>query len=120
LPAAVLLERDRSFCGPAWELGVADSLFAVELHPETVAFHRDLEGVPLAARAIHLLLRRDAGTNLGRHLLIRAIAVHFARADRPHPDIHLGLWFAAKIDTRIDILDLNADLLAVVVQLVRA
>src|SRR5262249_39305507 len=65
VPAAMMLERDRAFFGHAGELGVADDLFAVELHPETVAFHRDLEGVPLAARAIHLLLRRDAGTNLG-------------------------------------------------------
>src|SRR5262245_60502601 len=73
VPAAVVLQGQRPFGRDARKLGVADDFFAVELHGQAVALHGDLEAVPFTARPVHALLRRDAGPDLRRLLLVHAV-----------------------------------------------
>ena len=62
---------------------------------------RDLERVPLADVAVGQLLRRHARAHLGRHLVVDAVAVDLARADRPAPDVDLRLGLAAQVDAGV-------------------
>src|SRR5262249_47808456 len=73
VPGAVVLQGERPLAGDPGQLGVGDDLLAVELHPQAVALQGDLERVPLAARPVHALLRRDAGPDLRRPVLVPAV-----------------------------------------------
>src|SRR5207302_10795030 len=109
IQAAVVLERKGAARWNARKLGIADDIFAVQLHPKAVTLHGDLERVPFAARLVHALPGRYGGANLGRHLGVGAIAVDLPGADRPHPDIHLALGAAPNVDAPIDIVDFDLD-----------
>src|SRR5207253_3058748 len=82
---------DRPARGDARKLGVFDDGFAIELDRKAVALHGDEHAVPLAYRRVGIHLGRDAGADFGRHLLIHAVAVDFAGADRPAPEVDLAL-----------------------------
>src|SRR5437899_6991900 len=51
--AAMMLQRQRTGCRHARQFGVGDDFLAVQLDPETVAFHGDFKGVPFDARLVH-------------------------------------------------------------------
>src|SRR5687768_13362969 len=75
---AVVLQGDLPAGGNVGKLGVLDDRLPVEDDGQAVALHRDDEAVPLAERSVGLELGRDAGTNLGRLVRVRAVAVHLA------------------------------------------
>src|SRR5262249_17976320 len=88
---AVMLQRERAALRHAGQLRLRDDLLAVEHDREPRAAHRDLERVPLADVVVGVALRRDAGAHGGGHRAIGPVAVHFARSDRPAPDVDLRL-----------------------------
>src|SRR5439155_9137529 len=95
--AAVVLQRELPLLRNSGQLGVADDIFAVEIHPKAIALHRNLERVPLTTRAVSLLFGRNAGSNFRRHAAIGTVAVDLSGADRPHPDVYLALGRAAQV-----------------------
>ena len=115
---AVMLERDGPARGNTRKLRVAEHFLAVEHDGQPIAAHRDLERVPLSDVAVGVALGGHAGADRRRHLVVGAIAVHFAGSDRPAPDVDLRLARPAKVDAGVRVRHVEADLLAVGVLLV--
>ena len=86
-PAAVVLEGERAGRGETRELRVFDHGFSVEDDGETFAAEGDFKGVPFADGFVGADFRGDAGADGGRHFGVHAVAVHFAGADGPAPDV---------------------------------
>ncbi len=117
---AVVLQRDLATRGQIGNGGARNDGLAVQDHRDGLAAHRDLEMVPLADRLVGAGARSDGRAHLGRRLGIGAQAVHFARPDRPAPDIDLKPSVAPQVDPGIGIGKRHPHLLAADVRRMRS
>ena len=99
----MVLEGERAGRGETRELRVFDHGFSVEDDGETFAAEGDFKGVPFADGFIGADFRGDAGADGGRHFGVHAVAVHFAGADGPAPDVELGLAGAAQVNAGVGV-----------------
>ena len=95
-----MLQRDGGELRGLGEAGLVENGFAVQNNREVLALHRNFKGVPFADGFIGIFARRDRRANFGVGVII-TIAVDFAGADPPVPDIDLVLAGAANIDPGI-------------------
>jgi hypothetical protein len=86
-----MLERDSSAFRNAGQLRVLDHGLPVEIHGQTLAFHRNDETIPLADRFIRFPFRCDASAHLRRLIGIEPIAPDFAGSDWP-TQMFTWLW----------------------------
>src|SRR5690606_26509366 len=63
--------------------------------------HGDDEAIPAAEGIVGTFLRCDTGTHFGWLRFVGAVAVDFARAGGPAPDVDLAFAVAAEVDAAV-------------------